>query len=68
MDKISECVTLSMNGEIAVISVDNPPVNAIGAAVRSGIADALNTALASPEVSATILICRGRSFFAGSRQ
>ncbi len=50
---------------IGVISIDNPPVNALSAAVRSGIVQALETAR-SDDSEAVLVICRGRTFCAGA--
>lgn len=59
-------VNLSMNGEIAVIRVSNPPVNALSHSVRTGLQSRLAEALVDEQVKA-IVICRdGRSFIAGA--
>ena len=50
---------------IGVISIDNPPVNALSAAVRSGIVNALETAQGD-DSEAVLIICRGRTFCAGA--
>ena len=54
------------DGGIAVLTIDSPPVNALGHAVRIAIADGVNRALADPATRAFILICGGRTFFAGA--
>ncbi|MBV9076077.1 MAG: enoyl-CoA hydratase/isomerase family protein, partial [Methylobacteriaceae bacterium] len=51
---------------IAVLTVDSPPVNALGAAVRDGIAAAIRDAAADPAVTAVVLTCAGRTFIAGA--
>lgn len=51
---------------IALITVDAPPVNALGHAVRQALDHALETAMADAEVSAIVLTCGGRTFFAGA--
>ena len=51
---------------IGVITVDNPPVNALGPGVREGIIDGVERANADPNVSAMVLIGAGRSFIAGA--
>jgi 3-hydroxyacyl-CoA dehydrogenase len=51
---------------IGVITVDNPPVNALGPGVREGIIDAVERGNADPNVSAMVLIGAGRSFIAGA--
>lgn len=50
---------------LGVIYIDNPPVNALGSAVRSGIRDALNIA-DKDDSKAVLIFCRGRTFFAGA--
>ncbi|MBB3349481.1 3-hydroxyacyl-CoA dehydrogenase NAD-binding domain-containing protein [Sphingomonas sp. BK069] len=54
------------HGEILVIIADNPPVNALGAAVRAGLARAIDEAAADDAVAAVVLRCAGRTFFAGA--
>jgi 3-hydroxyacyl-CoA dehydrogenase len=51
---------------IAVITVDNPPVNALGQAVREGLLAAIEQAGQDVAVRAVVLACRGRTFFAGA--
>ena len=58
--------TLLRQGEIAVLTVDNPPVNALSHAVRSAIVTSLEEAAADDEIKALVLICEGRTFFAGA--
>jgi 3-hydroxyacyl-CoA dehydrogenase len=59
-------VSTSINAGVATIAVDNPPVNALGKAVREGLAQALVEAIADAEVQAIVITCRGRTFFAGA--
>ena len=54
------------NGAVMVLSIDAPPVNALGAAVRAGLADGLAAALADPSVGAIVLCAVGPSFSAGA--
>lgn len=63
---MSEAVTLERRDGIALILVDNPPVNAIGRAVRSGLTRAAETIAADPDIRAAVLACRGRTFMAGA--
>ncbi len=51
---------------VAVITVDNPPVNALSTAVREGVTAAVDRAAADPAVVAGVLIGAGRSFIAGA--
>ena len=53
-------------GQIALIGMDNPPVNALGHALRSGLAAALGQARADRAVKAVILIGTERAFSAGA--
>ncbi|MEM9342607.1 MAG: 3-hydroxyacyl-CoA dehydrogenase NAD-binding domain-containing protein [Pseudomonadota bacterium] len=59
-------VRVSKQGEIAVVSIDNPPVNATGQAVRQGLLDAVATTDADASTRAVVLICAGRTFIAGA--
>lgn len=59
-------VRLETEGEVAVVVIDNPPVNASTAAVRSGIVDAIEQAHVDPKISAIVLIGAGRTFISGS--
>ena len=62
----SPVVRLEKDGEIGVIIVNYPPVNALGPGVSDGIIEHLNTANADPSVKAMVLIGDGRSFIAGA--
>ncbi|MBA4758800.1 3-hydroxyacyl-CoA dehydrogenase NAD-binding domain-containing protein [Sphingosinicella sp.] len=66
MTAINDVVDLSRDGEIAVITVNSPPVNALSAPVRDGIAEGVTSAVADPDVKAIVLICAGRTFIAGA--
>ncbi|MBD3763201.1 MAG: enoyl-CoA hydratase/isomerase family protein [Rhodobacterales bacterium] len=59
-------VRIDRDGDIAVVTVDNPPVNALGQALRQGLWDAVATLDADPAVRAVVLICAGRTFIAGA--
>ena len=52
--------------DVAVLTVDNPPVNAASHAVRSGIVDGLRMANADAAINAVVLIGGGRTFIAGA--
>ena len=54
-----------MHGPVAVISLNNPPVNGVGSAVRSGVLAAFDRALADPQVRALVLT-GGEQVFSGS--
>ena len=59
-------ITTERHGDVLVIVSNNPPVNALSAAVRTGIAQALDEAEGDPSVKALVLACDGRTFFAGA--
>lgn len=63
---LNAAVGLAQRGDVAVIVVDSPPVNAISQAVRAGISLALEQALADEDVKAIVLHCAGRTFCAGA--
>lgn len=58
-------VTLEKHGDIAVVTIDNPPVNATSQAVRAGLLDAITRADEDKGVSAIVIRCAGRTFTAG---
>ena len=58
--------TLVVEGDIAVLTLNSPPVNALSAPVRAGIYRGVETAAADAAVGAIVLICAGRTFFAGA--
>ena len=51
---------------IGVITIDNPPVNALGPGVRDGIIAALEKGESDPAIKAMVMIGAGRSFIAGA--
>ena len=63
---MTEPVTLSTAGTIAIIEINNPPVNALSQAVRQGLYDAVIQADADTEITAIVIIGAGRSFPAGA--
>ena len=58
-------VNYTLTDEIGVITVDNPPVNALSHAVRQGLMDALDLA-DRDDSRAVLIICAGRTFIAGA--
>ncbi|MBE0490036.1 MAG: enoyl-CoA hydratase/isomerase family protein [Halomonas sp.] len=60
------CVHYQRHDEIGVIRIDNPPVNALGHAVRSGLLEALDRGLADDGARALVLMADGRTFIAGA--
>jgi 3-hydroxyacyl-CoA dehydrogenase len=63
---INGVVDLARDGDIAVLTVNSPPVNALSAAVREGLAVGMRQAMADPAAKAVVLICAGRTFIAGA--
>ncbi|MDH3410062.1 MAG: enoyl-CoA hydratase-related protein, partial [Gammaproteobacteria bacterium] len=62
---MSSRVSYQIVDEIGVITVDNPPVNALSQAVRQGLLDAIREA--QTDASRAVLIhCEGRTFIAGA--
>ncbi|WP_435661699.1 FAD-dependent oxidoreductase [Leisingera caerulea] len=59
-------VNLAMDDGIAVVTVENPPVNALSHAVRAGLQDCLRRALNCAQTKAVVICCAGRSFFSGA--
>ncbi|MGN6497619.1 MAG: 3-hydroxyacyl-CoA dehydrogenase NAD-binding domain-containing protein [Tsuneonella sp.] len=49
-----------------IIESNNPPVNALSAAVRQGLVDAIEQAEADVKVKAVVIACEGQTFFAGA--
>ena len=66
MAAINPVVDLAREGEVAVITVDSPPVNALSAAVRDGIRQAFDQASGDPAVKGIVIACAGRTFIAGA--
>jgi 3-hydroxyacyl-CoA dehydrogenase len=63
---MTETVTITRDGEIAIISIDNPPVNALGFGVRQPLQKALETLAGDASVAGIVLACAGRTFVAGA--
>ena len=53
-------------GAVAVITLDNPPVNGLGHALRRGLVDGLDRAAADPAVQAIVLVGAGKGFSGGA--
>jgi 3-hydroxyacyl-CoA dehydrogenase len=66
MAKITQSVDLSTRGRVAVLTVDNPPVNALSQHVRKGLHDGIKQATADGAVQAIVIACAGRTFIAGA--
>ncbi|XOV88037.1 MAG: 3-hydroxyacyl-CoA dehydrogenase NAD-binding domain-containing protein [Pseudomonadota bacterium] len=59
-------VHYEVRGDIALMTIDNPPVNPLSSGVRQGLADGLDKALADEAVKAIVLTGAGRAFIAGA--
>jgi len=66
MSAINSVTDLSIEDGIAVLTLNSPPVNALSAAVRDGLADGFRSAIADPAVNAIVLVCEGKTFIAGA--
>src|SRR5258707_12942091 len=65
MTEINSVTTLTQDGDVAVITLNSPPVNALSAKVREGLFEGFKAAIAA-DVKAIVLICEGRTFIAGA--
>jgi 3-hydroxyacyl-CoA dehydrogenase len=63
---MSEPVSFSKEGNVGIISVNNPPVNALSQAVRAGLKAGVEKGLADPDVKSMLIWCEGRTFIAGA--
>ncbi|HSD69134.1 MAG TPA: enoyl-CoA hydratase-related protein, partial [Woeseiaceae bacterium] len=59
-------VSLLQDGEVAVITIDNPPVNALSQPVRAGLVRCIADAEQDGQVRSSVLMCAGRTFIAGA--
>jgi 3-hydroxyacyl-CoA dehydrogenase len=66
MTAINPVTDLSKDGDIAVITLNSPPVNALSANVRDGLYDAFKEAISDNSVKGIVLVCDGRTFIAGA--
>jgi 3-hydroxyacyl-CoA dehydrogenase len=66
MAAINAVTDLTREGDIAFVTINSPPVNALSAAVRAGLRDGVRQAEADPQTRAIMLICAGRTFIAGA--
>ena len=59
-------ITTHRHGDVLVVTSNNPPVNALGHAVREGLVAAIQQADADEAVKAVVIVCQGQTFFAGA--
>jgi 3-hydroxyacyl-CoA dehydrogenase len=65
MTEINSVTTLTHDGDVAIVTLNSPPVNALSANVRDGLYEGFKQAIAS-DAKAIVLICEGRTFIAGA--
>jgi len=63
---MGEVASWNVTDGVAVLTIENPPVNAVSAAVRGALIDAIARADADENVCALVIACAGRTFFAGA--
>jgi len=63
---MSDLVQVTKNGDIAIITINNPPVNALSPGVPEGIGDAIDQIAKDSSVKAAVLIGGGKTFIAGA--
>jgi 3-hydroxyacyl-CoA dehydrogenase len=66
MAAINSVADLMIEGEIALVTINSPPVNALSQPVREGLKRGVEAAEANGAVKAIIIICDGRTFIAGA--
>lgn len=66
MAAINAVTDFSVEGDVGVVTLNSPPVNALSAVVREGLKGAFEAAIADPAVKAIVLICEGKTFIAGA--
>ena len=66
MATINDVTNLDINENIAILTLNSPPVNALSANVREGLDIGIKAAIANNNVEAIVLICDGRTFIAGA--
>ena len=59
-------ISTKRHGDVLVVTSNNPPVNALGHAVRVGLVEAIEAADADDAVKAVVIVCQGQTFFAGA--
>ena len=66
MPAVNPVADLTAQGDIAVLTLNSPPVNALSAAVRDGLKRGVETANRDANIKAIVVICAGRTFIAGA--
>ncbi|MFT5784883.1 MAG: 3-hydroxyacyl-CoA dehydrogenase [Ascidiaceihabitans sp.] len=63
---MSDKIAYARHGDIAVLTIQNPPVNALSQAVRQGLMERMEQAEADDGVRAVLIVGQGRAFIAGA--
>lgn len=63
---MTELASWQLRGDVGILTLNNPPVNAISQAVRSALVEGIARAEADASVAAIVIACAGRTFFAGA--
>ncbi|MCF2515531.1 3-hydroxyacyl-CoA dehydrogenase NAD-binding domain-containing protein [Sphingomonas sp. G124] len=59
-------ISTTRHGDVLIVTSNNPPVNALGAAVRQGLVAAIDEAEKDDAIKAVVIRCEGQTFFAGA--
>jgi 3-hydroxyacyl-CoA dehydrogenase len=59
-------ISTTRHGDVLIVTSNNPPVNALGAAVRQGLVAAIEQAESDEAIKAVVIRCEGQTFFAGA--
>ena len=65
MTAVNSVTDITREGDVAVITLNHPPVNALNMAMRDGLVAALDVADKDVAARAILLVCAGRTFIAG---
>jgi len=63
---MNDIVSLDIESGIGILTIDSPPVNALGINVRRALDNNFKALAADERVQAIVLLCAGRTFFAGA--
>ena len=63
---MTDPISSRKHGDVLIVLSNNPPVNALGHAVRKGLVEAIEAAEADVTVTAVVIACEGQTFFAGA--
>jgi len=65
-DAAASPISTRRHGDVLIVTSNNPPVNALGHAVRVGLVKAIEEADGDDAVKAVVIVCQGQTFFAGA--